>query len=113
MKLISGDNSVYQKQSFVESLIIAPAERYTIQIYAEKSGMYEIQHTGSGKPITLGDITISPNQGANDAVKKEFQTLKTNDILGKINISDYLKKKADKSLSFEMTMNGMERMSGM
>lgn len=53
MKLIAGDNSVYQKQSFVESLIIAPAERYTVQIYAEKSGTYTLEHTGNGAPISL------------------------------------------------------------
>lgn len=112
MKLISGDNSVYQKQSFVDSLIIAPAERYTIQIYAEKSGNYSLEHTGNSRPITLWDITVLPNENVDSSIKKEFNTLKQTDILWNIKISDYINKKADKSITFQMTMNGMGGMSG-
>ena len=37
MKLIRGDTSYYQNETFIDHIIVAPAERYTVDIMPEIS----------------------------------------------------------------------------
>lgn len=46
MKLVGGDIGYYQRETIVDSLIIAPAERYIVDISASKSGSYILTHLG-------------------------------------------------------------------
>ncbi len=80
MKLIGGDSSYYQNETYVDHLVIAPAERYIVDIMSEKSGEFQIQSIGGGKVISLGKLTVTPNI-VPSVYKKDFETLKTHDIL--------------------------------
>lgn len=116
MKLVWGDNGYYEKETFIESFIIAPAERYMVDVYAEKTWVYNINHIGSValKPAILGTIKVSKNPKRKDTSKNNFLTLNTHSILGNIsNIDSYFTKKADKSLILQMSMKGMEWMGNM
>ena len=114
MKLVGGDNSYYQNETFVDHLVIAPAERYIVDIMSEKTGEFPIESIGGGKVIPLGTLTVKPN-GTPSIYKKDFETLKTHDILGtlKNTLSSYQSKTPDKSLKITMTMEGMNGMDGM
>jgi hypothetical protein len=80
MKLVGGDLGYYENETFVDHLIISPAERYVVDIMSEKSGELAIQSIGAGKVIPLGTLTIEPNTTPS-IYKKDFETLKTHDIL--------------------------------
>ena len=113
MKLVGGDNSYYQNETFIDHLIIAPAERYIVDIMSEKSGEFPIQSIGGGKVISFGALTVSPNITPS-VYKKDFETLKTHDILGtlKNTLASYQSQVPDKSLKLTMTMEGMGGMGG-
>ena len=114
MKLIGGDVGYYENEKFIDHLVIAPAERYIVDIMSEKSGEFPIQSIGGGKVISLGIITVIPNT-IPSIYQKDFETLKTHDILGtlKNELSSYQSKKPDKKLKITMTMDGMGNMDGM
>lgn len=113
MKLVGGDDSYYQNETFIDHLIIAPAERYIVDIMSEKSGEFPIQSIGGGKVISFGALTVSPNITPS-VYKKDFETLKTHDILGtlKNTLASYQSQVPDKSLKLTMTMEGMGGMGG-
>ncbi len=76
MKLVGGDSGKYEKESFVGSVIIAPAERYIVEVYFNTSGSYRILHTTPEKTYALGTISVSESQGAEKSV--QFLALKEN-----------------------------------
>lgn len=80
MKLVGGDVGYYENETFVNHLIISPAERYVVDIMSERSGEFAIQSIGGGKIVSLGVLTITPNTTPS-IYKKDFETLKTHDIL--------------------------------
>lgn len=80
MKLVGGDGGYYENETFVDNLIISPAERYIVDIMSEKSGDFQIQSIGGNKIITLGTLTVEASTTPS-IYKKDFETLKTHDIL--------------------------------
>lgn len=114
MKLVGGDVGYYENETFVNHLIISPAERYVVDIMSERSGEFAIQSIGGGKIVSLGVLTITPNTTPS-IYKKDFETLKTHDILWnlKTTLTSYQSKTPDKNLKITMTMEGMEWMGNM
>lgn len=114
MKLVGGDNSYYQSETFIDHLVIAPAERYIVDIMSDTTGNFPIQSIGGGKVIPLGTLTVTPN-ATPSIYKKDFETLKTHDILGtlKNTLLSYQSRTPDKSLKITMTMEGMSGMGNM
>ena len=47
-----------EKEEYVDSLIIAPAERYTIEAYFENSGEYEMKNINPWKTYSIGKINV-------------------------------------------------------
>lgn len=80
MKLVGGDVGYFQNEKFIDHLVIGPAERYIVDILSEKSGDFPIQSIGGGKVVSLGALTVTPNTTPS-VYKKDFETLKTHDIL--------------------------------
>ena len=44
MKLVWSDNWKYEKETFNDSVVISPWERYVVDLYSPKSGSFEIQN---------------------------------------------------------------------
>lgn len=109
MKLVGSDIGYYQNETFVDHVVISPAERYIVDIMSEKSGEYPIQSIGGGKIISLGTLTVTPSTETSK-YKTDFEALKTHDILGNLKdtVSSYQTKSPDKNLKITMTMEGME-----
>lgn len=81
MKLVGGDIGYYENETFVDHLVISPAERYIVDIMSEKSGEFPIQSIGGGKIISLGRLTVEADT-ALSIYQKDFETLKSHDVLG-------------------------------
>ena len=114
MKLVGSDNGYFQNEKFIDNFIIAPAERYIVDIYADNGGTYPLTHQGTGKPITLWNIIVSKTLAIADTFKNDFHTLHTHQIMTDItNLENYFSKAPDKNITLSMNMSWMSGMGNM
>ncbi len=59
MKLVGGDNGKYEREEWVDSVVIGPSERQVIEIWFDKAGDYPIVNKTPKKVYTLGRITVA------------------------------------------------------
>jgi len=114
MKLVGGDIGKYERETFIDSVIIAPAERYIVEVYFPKAGKYELKNITPESEYTLGDIVVSDEQ-IETSYEKEFQNLRVNqDVISDIDIfREYFSKAPDTSITLDMDMGGMDMMGMM
>jgi FtsP/CotA-like multicopper oxidase with cupredoxin domain len=108
MKLVGGDNGKYEKETFVDSVIITPSERYIVDVLFDKAGTFKIQHNGGGQISTVGIINVSTDK-AETSYKTEFSTLRINkDTIASIDpLRKYFEKPVDKNLTLTIDMGSM------
>lgn len=113
LKLVGSDAGKYEKETFIDSVIIAPAERYVVEAYFPTSGKYTITHTTPDKTYTIGAVNISGTTDKDNSAS--FGILKTNaDIVAEMSKFDsYYAKKADKNIALSLSMMGANGMSNM
>lgn len=58
MKLIGSDLSLYEHDTFVDNIVVAPAERYIIEVYFDKAGEYTLIHNNPHATYILGTIKV-------------------------------------------------------
>ncbi|MEZ4104279.1 MAG: multicopper oxidase family protein, partial [Candidatus Paceibacterota bacterium] len=109
MKLVGGDLGRVEQEVMIEHQIIAPAERYIIELYYDTPGTYAIDHRGE----SIGTVTVQPS-GTNR--QAEFSQLRSNagdyaELRG--NTSALLAKAPDKNLRLDIEMKGMGGMQMM
>lgn len=111
MKLVGGDNGRMEKETFVDEVILAPAERAIVDVYFPTAGSYAIEHKTPLKVYTLGNITVS---GVAPSVSNEaqFMTLRTNDVETKtfMALRHYLANAPDKILHLTAKVDMMKIM---
>lgn len=114
LKLVGSDMGKYAKETFVDSVLIAPAERYIVEVYFPNSGIFTITHTTPDKTYMLGSVKVSTTPADKDN-SESFGTLKTNtDVTAEMaKFESYYAKKADKNISFSLAIKGMGGISGM
>lgn len=112
MKLVGGDLGRIEQEVMVEHQIIAPAERYVLELYYGEPGTYAIEHRGE----KIGMVTVLPSETNRQTA---FRTLRSNaadytDIRG--DVAALVATAADKNLRLDIEMHGMGgngMMSGM
>jgi FtsP/CotA-like multicopper oxidase with cupredoxin domain len=118
IKVVASDVSKFEREEFVPSVVIAPAERYIVETRFDKPGRYALVNAiqainhfigeFSAQVDTLGIITVdaapaSPNYGA------QFATLRSNDAV-KADVAkyrQYFDKPPDKTLSLTVATNSL------
>ena len=118
MKLVGGDNGRYEKESFVNSIVLGPSERAVIDVLFEKPGQFSLEHKTPSKTYIMGKISVLPHVIAK-SYKEQFTTLRSNNDIRKAipNLDSYFSKAADKNISLtvnmgSMSMNGSHAMHG-
>ncbi len=118
IKLVGADNGKYEKEAYVDGVILAPGERAIIEVLFDKAGTYNLENKTPDKTYTLGSIMVS-DQVVKTSYFKEFSNLRTNsDVVSDIsNFTSYFGKPADKKVTLTLdmnmgSMNGMHMMSG-
>lgn len=103
MKLVGWDNGTYEKESFIDNLIISPWERYIVDLYAPESGSFEIQNATPDEIYNLWKVIVSDETVENSYVTN-FETLKENkNVIADIDrFRPYFDKKIDKNLTLEL-----------
>jgi FtsP/CotA-like multicopper oxidase with cupredoxin domain len=112
MKLIGSDNGRYEKESFVNDVILSPSERAVIDVYFPTVGAYAIEHVTPLKVYTLGSVNVSgvPPKVSHHA---EFVKLRTNEAETKtfMELRHYLSAAPNKTLHLTTTVDMMKIMS--
>ncbi|MFZ2300175.1 MAG: multicopper oxidase family protein [Candidatus Moraniibacteriota bacterium] len=107
MKLVGADVGRYEKETFVDEVLIAPGERRVVDVFFEKSGKYALEHRTPDKGYALGTVSVSA-ETANPSYAQAFSVLRTNaavaDELGNL-MDAYLAKAPDKNLNLSLDMN--------
>ncbi|MCA9397752.1 multicopper oxidase family protein [candidate division WWE3 bacterium] len=109
MKLVGGDLGRIEQVEMIEHQIIAPAERYIIELYYDTPGTYAIDHRGE----SIGTVTVVPSARNRQA---EFAQLRSNagDYTElRTNTTALLAKAPDKNLRLDIEMKGMGGMQMM
>lgn len=103
MKLVWSDIWKYEKETFIDNIVISPWERYIVDLYAPDFGTFEIQNSTPDNNYVLWKVLVS-NENIDISYKSNFETLNVNtDIIKDIdNYRKYFDKKVDKNLSLEL-----------
>ncbi len=112
IKLVGGDVGRIEQEAFVDSLILAPAERYVVEVYFPEKGTYSLEHRTPEKTYTLGTITVS--ESIPSSLLGTFEQLRKNSSdysTIRAQFGELLQKTPDKNLKLSLTMkNVMEGM---
>lgn len=61
MKLVGSDNGKYEREEWVDSVIIGPSERQIVEIWFEKDGEYKVENKTPQKSYSMGTIKVQQN----------------------------------------------------
>ncbi len=61
MRLVGADNGKFEREEWVELLLLGPSERQIVEVWFDKAGDYKIEHKTSDKTYTMGTINIQEN----------------------------------------------------
>lgn len=108
LKLVGSDGSPYEKEAFIENLIISPSERYIVDVLFDQTGEYELLHSSHDRAMgereyILSKITVKNENTAKDFLKN-FNTLhvykKVSEEMS--NLKQFIGKKPDRTLSLTL-----------
>lgn len=113
IKLVGADGGAYEKESWIDSVILGPSERAIIEVLFDKSGTYSIENQTPAKTYGLGKVVVSDESIVQSYVA-DFTTLRSHQetIVSIDPLRSTFNKTPDKRLSLTVdTMGGMS-MSG-
>lgn len=108
MKLVGADNGKYEKEQWVDSVLLGPSERAIVEAEFTGPGPYSIVHKTPDKTYVLGTVAVS-DKAAQPSYDSQFQTLRTNqNTIASIDPfrADF-DKQPDKTLTLTLDMKNM------
>ncbi len=116
LKLVGSDGGTYEKERWVDAVIVGPSERAVVEVLFEQSGSFTIQNKTPEKTYKLGVVAVS-NETAVPSYASAFTVLSTrSDIVQSIDPYRMLFDKApDKQLTLSVELKGdmADMMGGM
>src|SRR3989344_1361023 len=111
MKLVGGDSGKYERDQFVDEIIISPSERAIVEVLFEQAGNFTLEHKSPAQGYPLAKINVSADL-ANPSYAAEFNTLRTNkDTQASIDLfRPYFDKQPDKSLTLAVNLGSQGNM---
>lgn len=107
IKLVGSDIGRVEQEQFVDSIIIAPSERYIFESQFTNPGVYQIQ----SRNRILGTITASGTSVSGEVVQ-ELRNNKGDMAVIQDSLPELLSRKADKRLTIDIDMSSMGGMMG-
>jgi FtsP/CotA-like multicopper oxidase with cupredoxin domain len=77
MKLVGGDSGRYERETLIESVVIAPSERTIVDVLFETAGQASLEHRTPNRTYQLATITVA-DQRAEPWLANEFADLRIN-----------------------------------
>jgi FtsP/CotA-like multicopper oxidase with cupredoxin domain len=106
MKLVGGDSGRYEREAFVESVVIAPSERAVVDVLFEEPGELTLEHRTPDRAYPLATIAVAA-EPAQPSFAAQFAELRTNvDIVAeRARITSYVAAEPDKTLALVAEMD--------
>ena len=115
MKLVGGDSGRYERETFVDAVLIGPSERAVVDVLFDQPGPVVLEHSTPGRTYPLGMITVD-SQRVESSLAPQFEILRSNSDVAAMRdrIVDYLAAEPHKTLALvaEMDMGDGELSSG-
>ena len=114
MKLVGGDSGCYERQEWVERVLLSPSERAIVDVLFDQPGVFRIEHRTPDGPRELGRVFVASEPSA-ESFGREFETLLQNEDLARerAGMAETLDRAPDKTLVFASVMPMMhEAMEG-
>jgi FtsP/CotA-like multicopper oxidase with cupredoxin domain len=106
MKLVGGDSGRYEREAFVDSVVIAPSERSVVDVLFDQSGPVTLEHRTPNRTYRLAMITVGDGR-VEPSLTSRFEELRTNsDIVAeRAYMARYLGADPDKTLALVAEMD--------
>ena len=107
LKRVGSDVGRYERDEFVDSITIAPAERYIVEALFTKAGTYNLLHKSPLAEFSFGTFTVTNGQKL-ASFSKEFNSLRMyDDVISDIDaFRPYFDKPVDKTLRLSIDIDG-------
>jgi FtsP/CotA-like multicopper oxidase with cupredoxin domain len=106
MKLVGGDSGRVERETFVESVWIAPSERVVVDVLFERAGQVRLEHRTPDRTYEMATITVRAEL-AGPSLVSQFWILRTNAdmVVERRRTAGYLDAAPDKTLAFVAEMD--------
>jgi FtsP/CotA-like multicopper oxidase with cupredoxin domain len=115
MKLVGGDSGHYEREEFVERVLLAPSERATIDVLFEREGSLTLEHRTPDRRYKLATIAVG-EEPAQPLLANQFAKLRTNGdmVAERDRMARYVSAEPDKVIALvgEMDMGEPQVPSG-
>ncbi|MFL5142721.1 MAG: heavy metal-binding domain-containing protein, partial [Microvirga sp.] len=106
MKRVGGDSGHYEREEFVDGLILAPSERVVVDVCFDETGELTLEHRTPHRTYSLATIRVADEQ-LEPSLEAQFGELRASaDMLAeRARIAAYLEADPDKTLAFVAEMD--------
>jgi FtsP/CotA-like multicopper oxidase with cupredoxin domain len=106
MKLVGGDSGRYERERFVDSVILAPSERAVVDVLFTDPGQLTLEHRTPAKTYSLATVDVDAERVV-PPLEQRFGVLRTNPewIGQRERLGPYVDAPPDKSLAFVAEMD--------
>jgi FtsP/CotA-like multicopper oxidase with cupredoxin domain len=113
MKLVGSDSGRYEREEFVDEVLLSPSERAVVDVLFERAGQFALEHRTPEHTYVLGSVTVG-TQPAEPSFASEFATLRTSDelVAERACLASDFERGADKTLALVGEMAGMSQHGG-
>jgi len=107
MKLVGGDSGRYERETFVEDVLLAPSERAVIDVLFDAPGVVQLEHRTPERVYELGSFTVAPDDRGGSVAAGTYAELRVDPELSAEHrlLDAELDRAPDKVLAFESTMS--------
>jgi len=108
IKLVGSDLGRYEQEQFVDSVLLAPAERTVVEVLFDEVGNYKLVHTSPKESVTLASFVVL-DELPTESFTDTFDTLRTNTTEKELfaTYRDKIFAEPDKKLSIGVNYGGM------
>jgi FtsP/CotA-like multicopper oxidase with cupredoxin domain len=106
VKRVGGDSGRYEREEFVDGLILAPSERVVVDVLFDETGELTLEHRTPDRTYPLATIRVV-HERADPSFRREFEELRTNGdlLVERDRIAALAEAEPDKTLAFVAEMN--------
>ena len=76
MKLVGGDNGRYERETFIDEVLIAPSERVVVDVLFQEPGQLALEHRTPNRTYRLAEVTVDEDR-VEQSFESEFHRLRT------------------------------------
>jgi FtsP/CotA-like multicopper oxidase with cupredoxin domain len=108
MKLVGGDSGRYEREAFVEEVLLAPSERAVVDVLFDQPGSLTLEHRTPNRSYPLADITVSADPAA-PSLAGEFEVPRSAPelVAERQKLDSYLAAPPDKTLALVAEMDDL------